>query len=165
MNHYVYLSYEDNGRMYIGSRTSSVHPEEDLYFGSFSDKTFNPTKKKVLKTFATREEADKWESYLHEANSVDVNERFANQVKQKDQRHYVGDCNPAKRPAARKKISLSKQGANNPMCWTRQFRSPCGTLHTVECLATFAKHHGLDAGHLSKVSLGSRKTHKGWTLP
>jgi len=165
MYHYVYLSYELDGRMYIGSRTSIVSPEGDDYFGSYRDKTFQPTHKKVLRVFNSREEADKWEEYLHEANSVDTNPRFANQVKQRDQRHYSGDCNPAKRPAARRKISASKKGPNNPMCWTRQFRSPCGKLYTVDCLADFAKLHGLDAGHLSKVSLGTRKSHKGWTLP
>jgi hypothetical protein len=165
MYHYVYLSYELDGQMYIGSRTSSVLPEEDAYFGSYRSKTFNPTHKKVLKTFSTRQAADKWEEYLHEVNSVDTSPRFANLVKQKDQRHYIGDCNPAKRPAARRKISASKRGPNNPMCKTRHFRSPCGMLHTVECLADFAKLNGLDAGHLSKVALGTRKTHKGWTLP
>ena len=84
MNHYVYLSYEENGRMYIGSRSSADHPEEDLYFGSFTDKTFKPIKKKILKTFVSREDADVWESYLHEVNSVDTNPKFANQVKQRD---------------------------------------------------------------------------------
>lgn len=165
MNHYVYLSYEEGGRLYIGSRSTDLEPEQDKYLGSYSDKTFKPTKKKILKCFPDRQLADKWEEYLHEVNNVDVNPRFANQVKQRDQRHYSGDCNAAKRPAARRKISASKRGANNPMCWTRQFRSPCGTIHTVECLADFAKVHNLDAGHLSKVSLGQRPHHKGWTLP
>ncbi len=49
-NHYVYYSYEEWGRGYIGSRTCKCHAKDDVkYFGSFLDKTFNPTQKIILK--------------------------------------------------------------------------------------------------------------------
>jgi hypothetical protein len=36
--HYVYYSYEEYGRGYIGSRSCSCLPQEDRnYFGSFTD--------------------------------------------------------------------------------------------------------------------------------
>ena len=165
MKHYVYLSYEVEGRMYIGSR-SSEDPEKDTnYFGSYADKTFKPTEKKILKVFNTREEANNWEKYLHEINSVDKNSRFANQMKFSHQEYFTGDRNPAKHPDARAKISAFRTGSNNHMCYTTIFRSPSGNLHSVECLATFAEQHGLQPAHLSKVRNGLRKSHKGWTLP
>ena len=166
MKHYVYLSYEVGGRMYIGSRSSECPEEDTDYFGSYRDKTFNPTEKKILKVFDTREEANNWESYLHEANSVDTNPKFANQLRFSNQMMYwTGESNVAKDPVIRAKISASKIGSNNPMCYTTIFRSPSGNLHSVECLATFAEQHGLQPSHLSKVRNGLRKSHRGWTLP
>jgi hypothetical protein len=45
-NYYVYYSYELWGRGYIGKRECMCLPEEDVkYFGSFTDKTFEPTEK------------------------------------------------------------------------------------------------------------------------
>ena len=47
--HYVYYSYEEWGRGYIGCRTCSCLPSEDKkYFGSFKDKSFYPTNKMEL---------------------------------------------------------------------------------------------------------------------
>jgi hypothetical protein len=81
--HYVYYSYEEWGRGYIGSRSCSVLPQEDLkYFGSFYDKSFKPTCKVVLATFDTRKEAIAAEIRLHEFYQVDKNKHFANQAKQ-----------------------------------------------------------------------------------
>ena len=48
--HYVYYSYEEYGKGYIGSRTCDCSPEKDIkYFGSFSDNNFKPIKKIILK--------------------------------------------------------------------------------------------------------------------
>lgn len=102
--------------MYIGSRSSECPEEDTDYFGSYRDKTFNPTEKKILKVFDTREEANNWESYLHEANSVDTNPKFANKSKQTSEKFYYsvsGDANPAKCPEARKKISEAAKGDKN----------------------------------------------------
>ena len=56
--HYTYYSYEEFGRGYIGKRSCPCKPEEDVkYFGSYSDKTFEPTQKIILETYDTAEEA------------------------------------------------------------------------------------------------------------
>lgn len=82
-NHYVYYSYEEWGRGYIGSRTCKCLPAEDVsYFGSFKDKTFKPTKKIILAIFSSRKEALEAEIKLHEFYKVNINSHFANQVKQ-----------------------------------------------------------------------------------
>ena len=82
--HYVYYSYEEYGRGYIGSRTSKCLPEEDInYFGSFKDKTFKPIQKIILKNdYATREEAYVDEIILQEYYKVVENPHFANRAYQ-----------------------------------------------------------------------------------
>jgi len=83
MNHYVYHSYEEWGREYIGVRSCDCLPEEDTkYFGSFYDKTFFPTEKTILFVCETREEAAEIEIELHDFFDVAVNPQFANQAKQ-----------------------------------------------------------------------------------
>ena len=82
MNHYVYHSYEEWGREYIGCRTCDCLPEEDTkYFGSFRDKTFFPTEKTILFVCETREEAAEIEIELHDFFDVAVNPQFANMAK------------------------------------------------------------------------------------
>jgi hypothetical protein len=83
MYYYVYYSYEEWGRGYIGARSCKCQPEEDSrYFGSFYDKTFKPTAKVILLTFATRQEALNAEITLHEFYQVHINPHFANRAKQ-----------------------------------------------------------------------------------
>jgi group I intron endonuclease len=81
-HHYVYRSYEEKGREYIGIRSCNCLPEEDIkYFGSFTDKTFNPTGKTILFACETREEVAEIEIELHDFFDVAVNPQFANQSK------------------------------------------------------------------------------------
>lgn len=76
---YVYYSYEPWGRGYIGKRECWCLPEEDVkYFGSFRDKTFKPTKKIILETFNSAEDALKAERLIQEFYQVDKNLHFAN---------------------------------------------------------------------------------------
>ena len=82
IHYYVYYSYEPWGRGYIGRRECKCLPKDDIYFGSFSDKTFQPTEKIILQEYATREEAIAAEVSLHEFYQVHRNKLFANQVKQ-----------------------------------------------------------------------------------
>lgn len=84
MNHYTYYSYEEWGRGYIGSRSCKCLPEDDVkYFGSFKDKTFNPTHKIILRSdYKTREECLADEVLLHEFYRVHLNSHFANLAKQ-----------------------------------------------------------------------------------
>jgi len=82
MNNYVYYSYEEFGRGYIGSRGCECSIEEDVeYFGTYSDKSFKPTKKIILGIFETRKEAYEVEILLHNFFEVDVNPHFTNKCK------------------------------------------------------------------------------------
>jgi hypothetical protein len=83
-NHYVYYSFENWGRGYIGSRSCDCLPEEDTaYFGSYSDKNFKPAQKIILRSdYKTREEAIADEITLHEFYDVGRNPQFANRAKQ-----------------------------------------------------------------------------------
>jgi len=79
MYHYVYYSYEDWGRGYIGVRSCKCLPENDFsYFGSFYDKTFAPTNKIILDLFEDRESALAAEIALHKFYRVHKNSHFAN---------------------------------------------------------------------------------------
>ena len=80
---YVYYSYEEWGRGYIGKRECKCLPHEDLkYFGSFRDKSFCPTQKIILAIYTSKEEALEAEILLHNFFEVDVNFHFANKAKQ-----------------------------------------------------------------------------------
>ena len=81
-HHYVYYSYEEWGRGYIGCRSCNCLPEGDTgYFGSFRDKTFFPTEKTILFVCETRQEASEIEIELHDFFDVAVNSQFANRAK------------------------------------------------------------------------------------
>jgi hypothetical protein len=137
---YVYYSYEEWGRGYIGSRECKCSPERDTkYFGSFSDKTFKPTQKIILQTFKTKEEAINAEVILHSFYQVDINPHFANKAKQTSKKFYysksgkdnsmygvrlIGELNPMfGKPSpmlgktlseeTRKKMSLAAKGERN----------------------------------------------------
>jgi hypothetical protein len=120
---YVYYSYEHWGRGYIGKRECWCLPEEDVkYFGSFSDKTFKPTEKIILKTFDTLEEVLLAEVLLHNYYEVDENSHFANKSKQTSKGFYFsasGKDHPRfgkETPIeVRKKQSKSMLGEKNPM--------------------------------------------------
>jgi hypothetical protein len=86
---YVYYSYEEYGKGYIGKRECKCLPEEDVsYFGSFRDKTFKPTQKIILETFDSVEEALQAECALHSFYEVDRNPHFANKAKQTSHKFY-----------------------------------------------------------------------------
>lgn len=81
--HYTYYSYEEWGRGYIGKRSCKCKPEEDVkYFGSYTDKTFQPTQKIILETHDTAEEALDAEIKLQRFFKVVENSHFANQAYQ-----------------------------------------------------------------------------------
>ena len=90
-NHYVYYSYEEFGRGYIGCRTCECLPENDDYLGSYHDQTFNPTNKIILEIFSTREEALQAEVDLHKFYQVDQNPHFANKSRQKTTGFYYAE--------------------------------------------------------------------------
>ena len=81
-HHYVYHSFEEWGREYIGIRSCDCLPEEDTkYLGSFRDKSFNPAGKTILFVCETRKEAAEIEIELHDFFDVAVNPQFANRAK------------------------------------------------------------------------------------
>jgi hypothetical protein len=82
--YYTYYSYEEWGNGYFGSRGCKCLPEKDIkYFGSFTDKTFKPTQKIILKSdYATREEAYVDEIILQRYYKVVENPHFANRAYQ-----------------------------------------------------------------------------------
>ena len=95
---YVYYTYEEWGRGYIGRRECACLPEEDVkYFGSFKDKTFCPANKIILATFEDREEMCQAEVDLHNFFEVDENPHFANKARQTSSKFYMdksGEKNP-----------------------------------------------------------------------
>lgn len=107
MHHYVYYSYEEWGRGYIGVRSCRCLPEEDCkYFGSYTDKSFAPVNKIILCEFATREEALRAEVVLHEFYQVHKNPHFANKSRQTSTKF---DC-PLRSESHRQKIGDSCRG-------------------------------------------------------
>ena len=109
-NHYVYYSYEEFGRGYIGCRTCECLPEKDVYLGSYHDKTFSPTQKIILETFPTREEALQAEVYLHKFYQVDKNPHFANKARQKTTGFYYSAKGVVRSDEYKKKMSERLKG-------------------------------------------------------
>jgi hypothetical protein len=111
-HHYVYYSYEEFGRGYIGSRTCNCLPEEDTdYFGSFTEKTFNPVAKIILKSdYKTRREATADEVILHNAYDIAKNPHFVNRAKQRGEGFSTEGTKLRKE--TRQKLSEAKTGRN-----------------------------------------------------
>ena len=115
-HHYVYHSYEEWGRDYIGCRSCDCLPEEDTkYFGSFRDKTFFPTEKTILFVCETREEVLEIEIELHDFFDVAVNPQFANRSKQTSTKFDTTSVIFGPRTEeTKKKLSEQKIGERNP---------------------------------------------------
>lgn len=116
--YYVYYSYEEFGRGYIGKRECKCLPEEDIkYFGSFKDKTFKPTQKIILETYDNLEEVLQAEVILHNFYQVDKNPHFANKARQTSKKFYYyiqKDSRPIFTPEVREKLRNKMLGDNNP---------------------------------------------------
>ena len=110
MKHYVYYSYEDWGRGYIGVRQCECNIAEDVYFGSYKDKSFCPTNKIVLLECETREEAIEAEVILHKFYDVKNNPHFANQANQTSMKFDYDNRGIPLSEETRKKISKSQKG-------------------------------------------------------
>jgi hypothetical protein len=149
--YYVYYSYEEWGRGYIGSRISKVIPSQDkCYFGSFKDKTFKPNKKIIIQEFNTRSEAINAEIILHEFFNVDINPKFANQAKQRSIKFSY-------RANKEKNFQYKKRD------WYHKEYGHVYSFSVTELIEKFSDQK-LERGHLSDVALGNRNIHKGWTL-
>jgi predicted GIY-YIG superfamily endonuclease len=114
MYHYVYYSYEEWGRGYIGSRSCRKRPEEDVkYFGSFYDETFRPTEKVIIAVCDNREEVLQAEIALHEFYQVHKNSHFANRAKQTSVRFDSTFAGYSHSEETKKLLSLKKLGNKN----------------------------------------------------
>lgn len=128
--YYTYYSYEEWGRGYIGRRGCACSLEDDLaYFGTYKDKSFNPTYKVILAVYETEAEAVAAEIKLHAFFEVDVNPHFANKSKQKATGFSFsanGENNPrygkafSHTPEAKKKIS---EAHKNKKWWNNGVKS------------------------------------------
>ena len=78
---YVYYSYEQWGRGYIGSRVKEGCYPGESYLGSYSDETFKPTDKVILFT-GTAEECLAVEVKLHAFFDVVLSPHYANRARQ-----------------------------------------------------------------------------------
>ena len=130
MFHTVYLSFESDGRDYIGKH-SSEDPYDD-YVGSYKDKSFNPSSKIILEYAKTEEGAVEAEVRWQQVFRVAEDPQFANQSYQtnkkfvldnRGERHPLygkerydikGDKNPAKRPEVSQKISQKLKNRSRP---------------------------------------------------
>ena len=157
-SHYVYYSYEEFGRGYIGSRTCKGRPEEDNYLGSYYDKSFNPSYKIIIETFSTREEALQAEVELHKFYQVDQNPHFANKARQKttgfhyspspewiremtkNRRTYEGENNPfyGKTHSQETKELLKEKTTE---IWKNQPHPWIGRKHSEESKAKFRENN------------------------
>ena len=117
MHHYVYYSYEEWGRGYLGVRSCKCLPKEDIkYFGSFKDKTFKPTQKIIIEKFTSREAAYSAEITLHNFFNVTENINFANRAKSTSTGFTrLGATNTKE---AKEKVALANKG--NKYCIGRK---------------------------------------------
>lgn len=122
MNHYTYYSYEEWGRGYIGVRSCDCSPEEDLYLGSYTDQTFEPTHKIILSTHETREEATQAEIDLHEFFNVSSNNHFANKANQTSASFYYVPDEKAKEKLSQ--LAKARTGEKAPMFGKRGKDNP-----------------------------------------
>ena len=170
---YVYYSYEEFGRGYIGSRGCKCLPEEDFkYYGSFWDKTFNPTGKIILAEFDNRKDAYDAEVVLHKFYDVVNNPHFANQSRALTSGFTTeGRVSPNRGKKAseetRRKIGAASKG-RKPSDETRKLKSKqmsgegnhmYGRTHTPEAREKIgAPHRGkvIEDWHKEKISQANK---------
>jgi hypothetical protein len=134
-HHYTYYSYEEWGRGYIGVRSCDCLPEEDIeYFGSFTDTSFNPNQKIILKSnYETRREASEDEIILHDFYDVAKNPHFANRAKATSTGFDTTGSSFSLTNETRKKISLGGKGKTRTEETKQKIRKArTGKTHTDE---------------------------------
>lgn len=160
--HYVYYSYEEYDRGYIGSRTCKCLPKEDInYFGSSKDNTFKPTQKIILKSdYATREEAYDDEIILQEYYKVVENPHFANRAYQTSTSFSIYGTTLSEEH--KRKISKARKGKSYPKRKGKSYYKGKGKNHynygktlseeTKKKISKATKGKKLTADHKKKIS-------------
>lgn len=180
---YVYYSYEQWGRGYIGKRECWCLPEEDVkYLGSFKDKTFKPTEKIILEKFDNLRDAMQAEVDLHDFYQVDKNPHFANKVRATSTGFYYsanGKDNPfygrKHKKETRKLISLKNSGRKqDPEVVERRtqtalkykylFISPSNERFEVGSANEFCLKNNLNSSGAYQVARGNWSNHQGWKV-
>ena len=90
MYHTIYLSFEEDGRDYIGKH--STNNPYDGYLGSFKDNTFDPTNKIILEYATTEEGAIRAEMRWQRVFNVVEDPQFANQSYQNTSKFRLSFC-------------------------------------------------------------------------
>ena len=128
---YVYYSFEEFGRGYIGSRVCKCIPEKDIkYFGSYRDKLFKPTQKIIIETFFSKEEMLNAEILLHNFYEVNINPHFSNKAKQTSNKFSTIGLKPSEEIID--KLREHWKGEKNPNYGGGKNNSFYGRKHTEE---------------------------------
>lgn len=160
--YYTYYSYEEWGRGYIGSRGCKCLPEDDVkYFGSFTDKTFKPTQKIILRSdYASREEAYADEITLQKFYKIIENSHFANRSCQTS----TGFSREGYRYTESEKKILSEKlkglncGENNPMYGKRGSDNPMYGRRRLDNPHYGKKRSEETKRKISESNLGKKKS-------
>ena len=185
---YVYYSYEEFGRGYIGSRGCKCLPEEDFkYYGSFWDKTFKPTGKIILAEFDNRKDAYDAEVVLHKFYDVVNNPHFANQSRaltsgfttegrvapnrgkkaSEETRRKIGESSKGRRHTEdyKKKKSLEVSGEKNPMyggTHTQEAREKIGAAQRGKTISEEHRQRIIEANKGKTLSEEHKKKIGSW---
>lgn len=153
MYHYVYYSYEEWGRGYIGVRECECLPEEDSqYMGSFYDKSFHPSNKIILEIFETRQQALAGEIALHAYYDVKNNPHFANQANQTCTSfdYSGGHAGKIHNQESKDKIRLKITGLKRSSETRAKMRA--NAMKTQSWLNLNSKYQCTVTGHISNAS-------------
>jgi hypothetical protein len=175
MYHFVYNSYEEWGRNYIG-----VHSTENLddgYLGSYIDPTFTPVGKDILEFYETREEACEAEIKLHQFYDVANNPAFANLANAHPTGSFPFNLNSEARAeygsrggkvkSERKLASCRENGRKGaPKISHRVQVTNTLTGKTFECysLREAARQTGLHYPWVHQLVKGKREIVNGWKI-
>jgi hypothetical protein len=119
--HFVYLSFEEDGRNYIGVRsTFDLH---DGYLGSYSDRDFNPTCRIILGYYKSREVALRAEIVWQRVFNVVEDSTFANKAYQTSKKFVNLPGYNYDHPGHSQDYKDSRKGSGNPMFGQKQSNS------------------------------------------